>query len=83
MDRRRTLGRILIWLGVLAWVPYAWLKYLRQADPALLPFLALHLAGVIPGVVLTRWRWQGRSRPAAGSGSANRAPDGPDRQEAR
>lgn len=83
MDRRRNLGRILIWFGVLAWIPYAWLKYLHHADPAPLPFLTLHLAGVIPGVVLARWPWKDRSRPAAGSGSANRAPDGPDRQEAR
>lgn len=62
-DRRRILGRILIWFGVLAWLPYAWLKYILHADPEMLPFLAVHLAGVIPGVLLARWPQRRPARP--------------------
>ena len=42
-------ANILIALGVAAWVPYAVLKYLLGYDIPVLPFLVLHLCGVLPG----------------------------------
>ncbi|CAG0943095.1 hypothetical protein ANRL1_01203 [Anaerolineae bacterium] len=50
---RKTIGRVLIILGVSMWVPYLILK-LAGAEVSSLPFLALHLCGVIPGAILTR-----------------------------
>jgi hypothetical protein len=55
MQKRARLGRALILLGVLAWVPYAAFRYGLGWDVPLGPFLSLHLAGVIPGSVLLRW----------------------------
>jgi hypothetical protein len=49
---KKTLGRILIILGVLMWVPYGILKYALGQDVPVLPFLILHLSGVIPGAIL-------------------------------
>jgi hypothetical protein len=49
---RRRAGRILIWVGVLAWVPYMVLKYYLGHDVSPLPFLTVHLLGVIPGAYL-------------------------------
>ena len=40
-------------LGVSMWVPYFALK-LSGAEVSIMPFLALHLSGVIPGVILAR-----------------------------
>jgi uncharacterized membrane protein YjjB (DUF3815 family) len=54
-------GGLLILLGVAAWGPYALLKYLLHVEVPVGPFLAAHLAGVLPGFVLRRgpaiWRW--------------------------
>lgn len=55
MDRRR-IGKILIWIGVLAWVPYMILKYGFGKDVSPFPFLAVHLSGIIPGSILRRWK---------------------------
>lgn len=44
---------MLIWLGVGMWVPYFALK-LSGAEISMMPFLALHLCGVIPGSILLR-----------------------------
>ncbi len=52
--RHRRLGRALILAGVAVWVPYALLE-LAGADPRLEAFLPFHLAGVIPGAILSRW----------------------------
>ncbi len=52
-DRRRTLGQLLIWGGVLAWVPFLVLLA-NGRGPSLLPFLAAHLAGVLGGAWLRR-----------------------------
>jgi hypothetical protein len=46
---RVRLGRALILVGVLASVPYAVLRYGLGRDIAMAPFLAVHLAEVIPG----------------------------------
>jgi hypothetical protein len=81
-DRRRILARILIWIGVLAWVPYVWLKYILHAEPAMLPFLAVHLAGVIPGVLLARWPRWGKTRGPAPGEAPEGVRDSHDRREA-
>ena len=49
--KRQTLGKILIVLGVLMWLPYFALK-LSGAEVSVMPFLILHLLGVIPGALL-------------------------------
>ncbi|MBI2847091.1 MAG: hypothetical protein HYX82_04330 [Chloroflexi bacterium] len=53
--RKETLGTWLIFVGVLAWVPYAILKWMMGLHPPVLPFLAVHLSGVIPGFILKRY----------------------------
>ena len=45
---QQTWGRILIWLGILAWAPYVYLLAIGQ-KVSILPFLALHLAGLLSG----------------------------------
>lgn len=47
MDKRK-VGSILIWLGILSWVPYIILLSLNR-DVSVLPFLAAHLTGVLGG----------------------------------
>ena len=54
IDHRR-VGRFLILAGVLAWAPYAFLRYLMGVEVPVWPFLGVHLAGVIPGSILSRW----------------------------
>jgi uncharacterized membrane protein YjjB (DUF3815 family) len=48
---KETAGRILIWLGVLAWVPYL-VIVLSGNRVSIFPFLAVHLIGVIGGIRL-------------------------------
>ena len=71
---RKTVGRILILLGVSMWIPYFALE-LAGEEVAVAPFLALHLSGVIPGALLARGdtltrtlgrllNREGRDRPA-------------------
>ena len=48
---RRTLGNIMVWLGVLVWIPYV-LLISNQIETPLLPYLLLHLIGVLGGVKL-------------------------------
>ncbi len=48
---RRTLGTILIWLGVLAWAPFIALAA-SDRPVSILPFLAVHLTGVLGGAWL-------------------------------
>ena len=45
---RYRLGIILIWLGVLTWVPFIFLRAIGERPPFLL-FLPFHLIGVIGG----------------------------------
>ncbi|MBI5291980.1 MAG: hypothetical protein HY872_08905 [Chloroflexi bacterium] len=48
---RRTLGNLSIWIGVLAWAPF--LSLVAGGRPvSLVPFLAVHLAGVFGGAWL-------------------------------
>lgn len=46
---RKTIARILIVLGVLAWAPYFYLTRIQGVDQAIGPFLAAHLTGVLGG----------------------------------
>lgn len=59
MIAQQTLGRIFIWLGVLAWAPYIYLLAIGQ-KVSVFPFLALHLTGLFSGIKL-------RSKPATTS----------------
>jgi hypothetical protein len=54
-QRLKVYGRVLVLLGVAAWIPYFALKYLvQQEDVSIAPFLTVHLLGVIPGALLVR-----------------------------
>ncbi len=57
---RKTIGRVFILLGISMWIPYAMLKF-SDADVTAMPFLALHLAGVIPGAILARGETMART----------------------
>ena len=50
---RQTLGRYLIWIGVLAWVPYFFLNYVSGLHVPMVPFLTVHLIGVLGGSLLS------------------------------
>ena len=52
---REGWGLLLIFVGVAAWIPYGLFKYGLGREIVLYPFLAWHLAGVIPGFLLRRW----------------------------
>ncbi len=49
--KKSTLGRILLFLGGVAWIPYFALKW-SGAEVEMLPFLIAHLCGVVPGAIL-------------------------------
>ncbi len=55
------IGRRLILLGLLVWVVWLVVKF-SGGNPPLEYFLPVHLLGVIPGSVLSRWsaisRWK-------------------------
>jgi hypothetical protein len=50
--RRHIIGRILILLGVLAWLPYFYQKYILSDLVTIEPYLIVHLVGVLGGIVL-------------------------------
>lgn len=50
--RRGLVGRILIYLGILAWVPYFVLQQALGAEISMAPFLTAHLIGVLGGGAL-------------------------------
>jgi ABC-type nitrate/sulfonate/bicarbonate transport system permease component len=43
---------ILITIGILAWVPYAILAYGMGQQVSRVPFLVVHLCGVVPALIL-------------------------------
>lgn len=50
-SRLRTVGHIMIFAGILVWVPYFYLKAVQQ--PAeVMDYLPYHLIGILGGVVL-------------------------------
>ncbi len=50
---RRGIGAALIVIGVAAWAVYAILAYALALEISAAPFLAWHLAGVVPGAYLS------------------------------
>jgi hypothetical protein len=44
----RNYGTVLLWAGVLVWVPYFMLRFIGES-PSLMMFLPFHLLGVIGG----------------------------------
>lgn len=60
---REQIGRTLVWLGVLTWAPYILLTIAGRSLP-ILPFLTVHLAGVIGGTKLRRSNISGSSEQA-------------------
>ncbi|MFN8597475.1 MAG: hypothetical protein U0559_15000 [Anaerolineae bacterium] len=52
-DNRRTVGTVLIWVGVLAWAPFLAAIAAKQVV-SILPFLIAHLSGVLGGWWLRR-----------------------------
>jgi len=51
-QRRKLAARILIILGVLAWVPYFYLSRVGGIEVEIGPFLGAHLTGVLGGSLL-------------------------------
>lgn len=49
---RRSLSKVLIYLGVLVWLPYFALTRLADAELEVTGFLAAHLIGVVGGALL-------------------------------
>lgn len=50
--KRQVIGRIMILLGVLAWLPYLYQKELLTMVVEIRPYLAVHLIGVLGGIAL-------------------------------
>jgi hypothetical protein len=51
-DWARTIGTVLVIMGVCVWGVFVIERYILKMDVNSLQFLAYHLAGVIPGTVL-------------------------------
>jgi len=51
-SQRQAWGRLLIILGVLAWAPWFYQTDLLGRELEIAPYLALHLTGVLSGLVL-------------------------------
>ena len=47
---RRRISTILIYLGVMAWLPYIYLKNEVGADVDITPYLIIHLTGILSGI---------------------------------
>ena len=46
------ISNILIGIGIATWVPYLLIKNLLNPELAILPFLIVHLIGVIGGILM-------------------------------
>jgi hypothetical protein len=53
IEQRQTYSKYLIWLGLLAWIPYILMRALRL-EVVVMPFLVVHLTGVLGGAFLQR-----------------------------
>lgn len=49
---RHFWGRVLVLIGVAAWLPYAVQVYGLGHEVVVTPYLAAHLIGVVPGALL-------------------------------
>jgi hypothetical protein len=56
-DWVRTIGNVLVIMGVSVWGVYVIERYVFNIDVHSLQFLAYHLAGVIPGSLLRHHRF--------------------------
>ena len=52
MSRLRVIGHGLIYIGILVWAPYFYLKLTTQAAVDVMNFLPYHLTGVLGGITL-------------------------------
>ena len=50
--KRQVIGRIMILLGVLVWLPYLYQKELLDMTIEIRPYLSVHLFGVLGGIAL-------------------------------
>lgn len=57
---KERIGSILVFVGVMAWVPYLYLKLFEDYAGSVMPFLAVHLSGVVPGAFLKGREWTRR-----------------------
>jgi len=48
--KRRKISKILIYLGVMAWIPYIYLNSISAQKLPITPFLAAHLTGIFGGI---------------------------------
>lgn len=62
LERKAKISNLLIWIGVLAWVPYLILRLMRK-DFSVLPFLITHIICIIGGIVFRRQASAGASPP--------------------
>ena len=69
MINRRVLGKTLTWLGILDWIPFILLTIGRNSPP-ILPFLAVHLMGILAGA----WLKSTDSKEPKGKALAGRSP---------
>lgn len=60
-DARTRVSTLLIAMGVLAWAPYFY-GLAQGGDPLLLPYLMVHLTGVLSGAWLRRRAARGTAR---------------------
>jgi hypothetical protein len=51
-DRWRSAGHALIFLGILVWLPYFYLKLILHQRVDVMNFLPFHLAGISGGILL-------------------------------
>ena len=47
----RTAGHSLVFLGILVWLPYFYLKLIAQQPVDVMDFLPFHLTGILSGIV--------------------------------
>lgn len=50
--RRLVISRAMIYLGVMAWLPYIYLDSVVGASVSITPFLTVHLIGVLGGILV-------------------------------
>jgi hypothetical protein len=74
-DPLRTVGNIMLALGVAVWGVYAVLRYLLSWNVTVLQFLPYHLAGVVPGMLFRRHRLLRRLLRQLLHGSPNETPE--------
>ena len=60
-NRRRKISRILIYIGILAWLPYYYLEGITGLEVDITPFLFVHLSGIMGGVLLQASVWMSKS----------------------